>query len=56
MVAFMRIEGRETWRLSAIMAVCMTVFVYVVFDQLIHVHWPSYLLEPWLSGLGPTGS
>jgi TctA family transporter len=56
MVAFMRIEGRETWRLSAIMAVCMTVFVYVVFDQLIHVHWPSYLLEPWLSGLGPTRS
>lgn len=48
MVAFMRIEGREPWRLSLIMAACMTVFVYIVFDQIIHVHWPSNLLQTWL--------
>lgn len=56
MVAFMRLEGRESWRLSLIMAVCMAVFVYLVFDQLIHVHWPSNLLETWLSGPNASGS
>ena len=32
-VSYMRIEGRESWRLSLILAVCTTAFVYGVFDQ-----------------------
>lgn len=53
MLAFMRVEGREPWRLSIVMAVCMTVFVYVVFDQIIHVHWPANLLGSWLWPVNP---
>ncbi|OYU72122.1 MAG: hypothetical protein CFE45_41020 [Burkholderiales bacterium PBB5] len=50
MTAFLRIEGREPWRLTLVLAACVTVFVYVVFDQIIHVHWPSNLLDMWLAG------
>ncbi len=55
MVAFMRIEGRERWRLSLIMAVCVTVFVYVLFDRIIHVPWPSSFLGQWFPALGVAG-
>jgi TctA family transporter len=55
MVAFMRIEGRESWRLSLILAVCVTIFVYAVFDQLIHVTWPSNLLSDWLGARAAAG-
>jgi len=50
MVAYLRIAGREPWRLSLILAACVTVFIYVVFDQIIHVEWPANLLQMWLSG------
>lgn len=50
MVAFMRIEGKEPWKLSLILATFMTVFIYVVFDQIIHVDWPANLLQMWLAG------
>lgn len=43
-VAFMRLEGREPWRLVVPIAVGTTAFVYVVFDQLLHLPWPSTLL------------
>ncbi|BFG77966.1 tripartite tricarboxylate transporter permease [Paraburkholderia terrae] len=43
-VAFMRIEGRESWRLSLILAACVTALIYGVFDQIIHIPWPSSLL------------
>lgn len=49
MVAYLRLEGRESWKLSLIMAFCMTLFIYIVFDQIIHVQWPSNLLQTWLS-------
>ena len=42
-IAFMRIEGRESWRLSLILAACVTAFLYVVFDQILHIYWPSSL-------------
>lgn len=56
MVAFLRIEGREPWRLSLIMAVCLTAFVYVVFDQIIHVPWPSSLVGQWFPALAFGGA
>ncbi len=43
-VAYMRIEGRESWRLSLILAVCVTVLLYAVFNQIIHIPWPDSLL------------
>ena len=49
MVAFMRIEGRESWKLSLIMAVCVTALLYGVFDQVLHISWPSSLLGDWLA-------
>ena len=43
-VAFMRIEGREPWRLSLAYAICATLFIWQVFDQLLHLPWPATLL------------
>ncbi|WP_111497405.1 tripartite tricarboxylate transporter permease [Marinobacter bohaiensis] len=55
MVAFMRIEGRESWRLSLILAGCVTALVYGVFDQLLHIDWPSNLMGKWLAMLAVGG-
>lgn len=55
-VAFMRIEGRESWRLSFILAACVTVFLYVVFGQIIHIPWPDSLLGQWLPALAGGGA
>ncbi len=49
MVAFMRIEGRESWKLSLITAVCVTALLYGVFDQVLNISWPSSLLGDWLA-------
>ncbi|SAK88301.1 Tripartite tricarboxylate transporter TctA family protein [Caballeronia pedi] len=51
-VAYMRIEGREPWRLSVILAVCVTAFLYLVFDQIIHIPWPDSFLGQWIPALG----
>ncbi|WP_321798317.1 tripartite tricarboxylate transporter permease [Caballeronia sp. J97] len=51
-VAYMRIEGRESWRLSVILAVCVTAFLYLVFDQIIHIPWPDSFLGQWFPALG----
>ncbi|MGE5538983.1 MAG: tripartite tricarboxylate transporter permease [Gemmatimonas sp.] len=40
-VAFMRIEAREPWRIVLPMAIAMTLFIYVVFDQLLAIPWPQ---------------
>ena len=40
-IAFMRIEGRETWRLCISYAIILSAFIYIIFDQLIHVAWPT---------------
>ena len=39
-VLFMRIEAREPWKIVIPMAVFMTVFIYLVFDQLLTIPWP----------------
>ena len=55
-VAYMRVEGREPWRLSLILAVCVTVFLYVVFDRIIHIPWPDSLLGQWFPALAGGGA
>lgn len=43
-IAFMRIEGREPWKLCLMYATGVTLLIYLVFDQIIHAPWPSTLL------------
>jgi hypothetical protein len=48
-VAFMRIEAREPWKIVAPIAIFMVVFIYFVFDWLLSIPWPgSYLGDYWL--------
>jgi TctA family transporter len=42
--AYMRLEARERWTLVLPMAAGMTLFVYVVFDQLLVAAWPPTYL------------
>ena len=43
--AYMRLENREPWTLVLAHAGGFTLFVYVVFDQLLAVPWPESLLK-----------
>jgi TctA family transporter len=43
-VSFMRIEGRESWKIVVPMAVAVVLLIYVVFDQLLAIPWPPTLL------------
>ena len=42
-VAFMRLEGREPWKIVIPMAACVVTLIYVVFDQLLAIPWPPTL-------------
>jgi hypothetical protein len=56
-VGYMRLEGREPWRLVWPQAICLTLFIYIVFDQLLAIPWPQTLLGmfvPALKGLIPS--
>lgn len=50
-VLFMRLENREPWTIVAPMAVLLTVFIYIVFDQLLTIPWPPTYLGDWLPAL-----
>jgi TctA family transporter len=56
-IAFMRVEGGERWRIVIPMAVVMTLFVYGLFDQLLSIPWPGSVLGeffPVLKGYLPS--
>ncbi len=56
-VLFMRFEGKEPWRLIIPQAVLLTLFIYVMFDQMLTIPWPPSLLGTWfpvLKGLIPS--
>jgi len=56
-IAYMRLEGAERWRLVWPQAISLTVFIYIVFDQLLAIPWPPTLLGmlvPALKGLIPS--
>jgi hypothetical protein len=56
-VAYMRLEGPERWTLVWPQAVSLTLFIYIVFDQLLAIPWPQTLLGiafPALKGLVPS--
>jgi hypothetical protein len=51
-VAFMRLEeSKERWSLVIPQAAILTVFVYIVFDQLLTIPWPPTLLGGWFPEL-----
>lgn len=50
-VAYMRLENREPWKLTLGLAAGLTAFVYVVFHRLLNVPWPETLLGAWLPAL-----
>ncbi len=43
-ILFMRLEAREKWHLVLAQALCLTLFVYFVFDRTLHLPWPPTLL------------
>jgi Tripartite tricarboxylate transporter TctA family/Tripartite tricarboxylate transporter TctB family len=43
-IAYMRLENREPWRLALPQAFGLTLFVYVVFDRFLAIPWPASLL------------
>ncbi len=43
-VAFMRVEAREKWRVVIPMAAIMCAFIYYLFDQLLAIPWPPTVL------------
>jgi hypothetical protein len=47
-IAFMRFENREPWKLVLPQAIIMALFIYVVFDKLLTIPWPRTLLGTWL--------
>jgi hypothetical protein len=57
-IAFMRLEEtKERWSLVIPQAVILTIFVYVLFDQLLTIPWPQTYLGGWfpaLKGLIPS--
>jgi TctA family transporter len=50
-VAYMRLENREPWRLVLPQAVGVTVFVYVVFDRFLAIPWPASMLGAFAPAL-----
>ena len=42
-ISFMRLEGREPWKIVIPMAASVMLLIYVVFDQLLAIPWPPTL-------------
>jgi len=50
-IAFMRFEGREPWRIVLPYALVMGLFIYYLFDQLLAIPWPPSLLGDYFPDL-----
>ena len=50
-VAYMRLENREPWRLVLPQAIGITIFMYVVFDYFLSIPWPATLLGKLIPAL-----
>ncbi len=50
-VAYMRIEGREPWKLTLPMAGSMVFLIWLLFDQFLTVPWPPTLFGDWFPAL-----
>ncbi|MGH8244121.1 MAG: tripartite tricarboxylate transporter permease, partial [Steroidobacteraceae bacterium] len=52
-IAYMRFEGRERWTLVLPMAIGLSSFVYIVFDQLLMIAWPQTFMGTLFPVLQP---
>jgi len=43
-IGYMRLEAKERWRLVLPQAILLTLFIYVVFERMLHLPWPPTLL------------
>jgi len=43
-IGYLRLEGREPWRLTLKYAAGVTILIYLIFEEAIHVFWPQSLL------------
>ena len=50
-IAYMRVENTEPWKLVLPQAVGLTLFVYVIFDRLLAIPWPQTLLGALIPAL-----
>jgi TctA family transporter len=50
-IIYMRIEAPERWSIIVPYAVLLTVFIWIVFDQLLTIPWPPTYLGGWFPGL-----
>jgi hypothetical protein len=48
---YMRVEGKEKWTTVLALAAGLTLFVYVVFDRVMHVPWPATFVGQWIPAL-----
>ena len=46
-IAYMRLEGQEPWRLVSIFTTSLTLFSWVLFDQLLSLPWPRSQIGIW---------
>ncbi len=46
-IAYMRLENREPWKLIVPQALVLVAFFYFVFDQMLNMAWPETLLGTW---------
>lgn len=56
-ILYMRLEGREPWRITLPIAACMTLFMWAIFHRLMAVPWPGSFLGdalPWLKDYVPS--
>ncbi|SDK25855.1 tripartite tricarboxylate transporter permease [Aliiruegeria lutimaris] len=49
-IAYMRLEGRESWLLSTVYALAVLALIYGVFDHVLHVDWPRPIIGEMLFG------
>jgi hypothetical protein len=50
-IMYMRLEGPERWSIIVPYAVLLTVFIWIVFDQLLTIPWPPTYLGGWVPAL-----
>jgi TctA family transporter len=50
-MGYMRLEGREPWRIVLPYAIIMTMFIYFLFDQLLAIPWPPTYIGDFFPAL-----
>ena len=54
LIGFMRVEGKERWRIAALVSVGTWLFCYVLFHLALNIPWPESVLGAWLPYLRST--